>query len=78
MQEIAGHTIIVLTLLTVFWGVERYANFLWGPDPKVFWGLLDIRYMVDTADAVVLACFFVSGAWHALKAYMGWNDHGNA
>jgi hypothetical protein len=74
LAEIICHTVLVLTLLGCFWLVELSAKYFWGPNPKVFWGVVDMRHLFDTADAAVLTSFFISGLWHTLRAYNGWGE----
>lgn len=71
--EIVCHTVLVLTLLGAFWVVEKSLYYLWGPNQKVLWGVVEIRYLFDTADAAVLVSFFISGLWNAIRAYNGWD-----
>jgi hypothetical protein len=74
LLEIIAHTVLVLTLLGCFWAVEHSIRYFWGPNAKVFWGVIEMRSLFDAAYAAALIAFFVSGLWHTLAAYNGWNE----
>ena len=58
LMELAAHFLLACFLLLSIKGLELYVKWLW-PNGKVFWGVLDVHDILDTAHFVVLITFLI-------------------
>jgi hypothetical protein len=68
-MEMIAHTIILAVVLGLFMLTEKWIEFIAGA--KVFYGIVPLRFIFDTAELVTLIAFFYVGTVEALRAYRG-------
>ena len=71
LLELAAHTLVIIALLGAFWTVEKWVQFLWGPQERLLIGRIPLHYFFDVADALVLMYFLGYGGYLVIRAYLG-------
>jgi hypothetical protein len=67
--EWALHCSVLASFLIGFRSIELLITWLWGPDPRLFFDIMPVRYIFDGADCGLLVGFLTYGVFRVLQVY---------
>jgi hypothetical protein len=69
-EEIVGHVVAMLLVLSGFYLVEAWVHYLWG-NSRLLFGVVPWTWLIDAADVFTFVAFVASGIRMSIKAYNG-------